>query len=92
MLLVIPIMLLVMDKINMEGKKRGRPAGSGSNPSSRVKKYRYAKELSGKKQVSLYLSVDILELLDLQVVREASNRSDVVEKLIRGVLLPPRPG
>lgn len=88
MLLVIIIVLLVMDKVNMEVKKRGRPAGSGGTPSARVKKYRYSMELSGKRQVSIYLSEDVLKLIDLQAANESASRSDVVEKLIRGVLLP----
>lgn len=82
------IVLLVMDKVNMEGKKRGRPVSSGNSPSSRVEKYRLLKEASGKKQVSLYLSTDILKLIDLQAASEAKNRSDVIEKLIRGVICP----
>lgn len=88
MLLVIIIVLLVMDKVNMEVKKRGRPADSGGSPSLRVKKYRYSMELSGRRQVSIYLSEDILKLIDLQAVSESGSRSDVVEKLIRSVLLP----
>lgn len=75
-----------MDNVNTEKKKRGRPAGSGNSPSFRVRKYRLSQAVSGKKQVSLYLSAEVLEQIDLQATNEAKNRSDVVEKIIRKVL------